>query len=289
MIKKRISIIGAGKVGSAIACILATKGYEIFGVFSKSLKSAKRLADRVKAKTISDIDSIPVDVDIVLITTPDSEIDNIVQSLTLSPRECQGKFIFHTCGSQSSDVLGGLRGNGWQVGSLHPLQAFADIETAMRILPNAYFAIDGDVSAQEVAKQMVRDIGGKSFYVPSQKRALYHAAACMASNYTVTLIHAATQLLAEVGISDNEAITALTPLMQGSFMNIQEQGTVKALTGPIVRGDVLTIAKHQEAIKDFSPQEIEIYKTLGQYAHNIAKQRNCLSKEQDRVLTDIFQ
>ena len=275
-----IGIIGAGKVGSAFGCILKSKGYEISGVVSKRAESAKILADRVNAIATTKLREGLTDAEIVLITTPDCAIADVVKEIAAMGRIGREKFIFHVCGSQSSEVLAPLKENGWTVGSMHPLQAFADVETAIGLLPGTYFAIDGDREAIVVAKQMIQAIGGQTFAVPSEQRGLYHAAACMASNYTVALVHAATQLLAKFGIKEAEGIDALMPILQGTLTNIQKQGTVKALTGPIVRGDALTVGKHREAIQSFAKAETDLYQVLGTYTNGIARQQQRLSKQQ---------
>lgn len=289
MRKYRIAVIGAGKVGSALAIALQNAGHLVMGVASRTQSAAETLAARVgAAKAGIKIKQAVRQAEVILITTPDRQIAVVVEALLKEDAIRSGQFVFHACGSQSAETLAAVRDAGAIIGSMHPLQAFSTIEGAVQSIPGTYFAIDGDAAAIAAAKQMIVDIGGQSFVIPSAQRALYHAAACMASNYTVAVIHSAVQMFKALGITETEAIAALSPIMRGTFANIVRAGTVNALTGPIVRGDVGTIEKHLAQIAELSPKESTIYAQLGIYTEKIAEERKIYTEEEGRKLYTIF-
>ena len=167
---------------------------------------------------------------------------------------------------------------------MHPLQTFSDIAAAVKSLPGTYFAVDGDEPAAEAAREMAAALGGRSFCVPPEKRALYHAAACVASNYTVALLHAAARMLAAVGMPEREALAALAPILRATLENAQALGPLQALTGPIVRGDVETVDKHLRSIDELSPEESTVYRQLGIYAQRMAQERGVYTPERQAEL-----
>lgn len=275
----KIAFIGAGKVGSAMAILLSLKGYKISYIMSRNVESAEKLAQRVKSTAATDLKKVIQDTDVIFITTPDRVIKEMAKKIAETGLKASQQYVFHVCGSKSSESLMVLKENGWVTGSMHPLQAFADIDMAVNILPQTYFALDGDEKAVALAERIVESIGGKSFFVPSQYRALYHAAACIASNYTVTLMHVATQLFEKFGIKEEAAIAALMPIMKGTLANIESKGTINALTGPIVRGDSVTIEAHLAKMRQYAPKEELVYKVLGRYTQEFVQKKEIFSKK----------
>ena len=160
------------------------------------------------------------------------------------------------------------------------MQSFADIETAKTNLPGSYFALDGDQQAMAAAQEVVSDLGGHSFFVPPKDRALYHAAACVASNYLVSLVYCAAKMYEKFGLSSNDALQALSPLIQGTLTNLQKVGLPDALTGPISRGDLPTIENHFKALSVFDNGEEELYKVLGLYTLQIALEKTSITEQQ---------
>jgi len=283
--RPKIAIIGAGKVGGAIAILLKERGYTVSGVASRSFDSALILGSRVGAPAYRSPEDAAGGADIVFITTPDREIAGVSKHISDLGAVGPGQVVAHTSGAHPSGHLEGVRERGALAVSIHPLQSFADVETAIKNLPGSYFALEGDQDALPAAQQVVADLGGRAFDINAEDKALYHAAACIASNYLVSLLHLSTGLYEKFGLSRREAFQALLPLVQGTINNIESVGPVQALTGPVARGDVSTIREHLPAMAGAGGEENRLYHMLGRYTVRIAMEKGSIDSIQaDKLL-----
>lgn len=288
MSKPSIAVIGAGKVGCALALLLRDRGYPVAAVASRSPESARKLAERTGARACSRPEDAAAMAGLVFITTPDREIPNVSEIIAERGGFKPGQVVAHTSGAHPSDELIGVREAGAYPISIHPLQSFADVATAMENLPGSYFALEGDYRAMPLAEQVVADLQGKAFNIDARDKALYHAAACIASNYLVSLMHFSTGLYNQFGLSRQEAFEALFPLIQGTINNIAKVGPVQALTGPVSRGDVPTIAGHLPALAAVGRAEEQLYRLLGQYTVGVAREKGSIDEQQAFRLNKTF-
>lgn len=284
----KIAIIGAGKVGGALSLLLSKKGYEISMVYSRTLKSANELADLVGAKACLDLLEAVKNVDLIFITTCDKAISLVCQEISLKGGFNKGQFVFHTSGAYSSSILTGVEEVGAFSLSMHPLQSFADRNGAYDILPGSYFALEGHPNALVLGEKLVNELGGKSFRIKAEDKPLYHAGACVISNYLVSLVDLATSFYEKFGLSKEEAFEALLPLMEGTIYNISKIGVDKALTGPISRGDKLTIKEHLKSLVDIDENKNLLYRQLGIYTVFLAKRRGSLNEKEAKALEELL-
>ncbi|MGB9826630.1 MAG: DUF2520 domain-containing protein, partial [Desulfofundulus sp.] len=122
----------------------------------------------------------------------------------------------------------------------------------------------------------------------AEDKPLYHAAACIASNYLVSLMHLATNLYGRFGLSQKQAFEALYPLVRGTINNIRRVGPVEALTGPVARGDVPTIAGHLPALDRVGSLESRLYRLVGLYTIQVAREKGSIDAGQARKLEEVF-
>jgi len=174
------------------------------------------------------------------------------------------------------------------VASIHPLQSFADVEGAIRNIPGSTFGITADDEIKEWAAQLVRNIGGIPFFISEIDKPLYHAAACMASNYLTTLIHTVEEIYRSLGLSRDEAIRAFWPLVKGTLNNIENKGTVSALTGPVSRGDVGTISKHLQALHDKTPNYLPFYCAMGILTADLGIEKKTISEKEGAIIKQLL-
>jgi len=276
---KRIGIIGAGVVGTAIGVVLSDKGYEITGVHDIKTESTQQLVERIGCTAYKSPHEVSRSADILFITTSDSSIENVVNTLADDGAFFAGQIIVHMSGSQSSEILDRAKLSGARVLSVHPLQSFAGTDLAIKNLPGSIFSIEGDREAYDAAVCIVETLGGEYFYIDRKAKPLYHAGACVVSNYLVTLIDFGTKFLEMTGIPKGMALKALMPLIAGTINNIGNIGIPKALTGPIARGDLSTIIKHLDCLEEMAPELMKLYSWLGFYTADIAVNKGTIDEK----------
>ena len=278
--KPTVAIIGCGTVGTAIGKLLARAGYRITGVATRSLETADRAANIIGAQRFSDRPwDLTLDANLVFITTPDDAIQSTCKAIAEHNGFEKGSVVIHCSGALSSAILSPAKACGAFVATLHPLQSFASVEQAEKLVPGSFCAVEGDDAALPIMRQLVKDLGGVFMEVSSDGKTLYHAAAVAASNYLVALIHVALELDRSAGIPPDASFWALLPLIKGTLDNIGAKGIPEALTGPIARGDVDTVAAHLQAIKARTPNLLMIYSTLGLHTVDLAKAKGTLKTE----------
>jgi predicted short-subunit dehydrogenase-like oxidoreductase (DUF2520 family) len=170
------------------------------------------------------------------------------------------------------------------------LKSFASIEEAIRSLPGTVFGITySSLKSKRMAEFLVKNLGGEVIEVEDNKKPLYHAAACVASNYLVTLINYAVLIHKKIGIKPEDSLKGLMGLVEGTVSNIKKMGTKKSLTGPIARGDIGTIKEHMTSFnKFFSGEEITLYKIMGMETSKIAFQNKWINESIIVELKKVF-
>jgi predicted short-subunit dehydrogenase-like oxidoreductase (DUF2520 family) len=276
--KPTVSIIGAGRLGTALTIALTSKGYPIRAVAARRAAHARKaislagLPSHTLALGVDQLEQLPPS-DLVLITTPDDVIAGIARTFAKLGRSARQRSTFlHTSGALSSTVLAPLAKRGFHTGSLHPLISVSDPRAGAEALSGAFYCVEGDSVATRFAKAIVRDLKGNAFTIKPESKALYHAAAVMASPHLVALFDLALQMLVSCGLKAKEAQQVLTPLLQSTVNNLKQAAPDKALTGTFARGDVATVERHLKALsgKQFA-ETLEIYKLLGLHSLALAK------------------
>jgi len=294
-----ICVIGAGRLGTTVSCMLARKekdGVRLKAVASKSLESLNR-AKRIIGSKAKDIvftlenKKAASLADCVLICTPDDIIGAACGEIFADKNQIlKNRYALHFSGSKSLSVLNQAREAGAEVASIHPLKSFASIKEAVRTLPGTVFGITYcSKESKRISEFIVKNLGGKAIEVDDEKKVLYHAAACVASNYLVTLINYAVLIHKKVGIKPEDSLEGLMGLVEGTVSNIKKMGAERSLTGPIARGDVGTIREHIENFnKFFNRENISLYKMMGRETSKIAYSNKWIDKNTERELKRIL-
>ncbi|MGP8154610.1 MAG: Rossmann-like and DUF2520 domain-containing protein [Smithella sp.] len=271
-----LAIIGTGMVGTAIGFLLKKAGYKVISIYDKSPAAMKRALPYTGGEAFLKPQDAVEKTDCVLITTPDDAILSACREIAICP-VIKGKLVFHMSGAGGLDLLTPAKKAGASVASIHPLQSFSSIDQAIQNIPGSYFGITADKESQAPAKSIVRDLRGIPLVVSPDQKPLYHAAACFASNYLVSLMNVAESIYHVIGLNEKDAKKAFLPLVYGSLKNIENSGSISSLTGPIARGDFGTIKKHIMAINENLPQYSSLYSSLGLITVKVAQQKGTLN------------
>lgn len=228
-----IAIVGRGRMGTALGAALRESGAEVRGPLGRG-----------EAVT---------DAQLVLLCVPDREI---AAASALVP---VGPIVGHVSASAPLDLL-----VPHERFSLHPLLSVVGSGAPFA---GAYCAIDASSpTALDAACSLAGRLGMQVKMVSRDQRALYHAAASVASNFLITLEGAAERLASLVGLERE----ALVPLVRASVENWARQGARAALTGPIARGDVATTARQREAVADAAPELLPLWDALAMATRELA-------------------
>ncbi|MGH7483151.1 MAG: Rossmann-like and DUF2520 domain-containing protein [Longimicrobiales bacterium] len=204
----------------------------------------------------------------VILAVPDAALATVAFELAAAGEAPRGCAALHCSGALSSEVLTPLLARGYAIGSLHPLQSIADPWGGSDRLFGSAFAVSGEPAAVGAARRLVDALGGRVLLIPPMVRPVYHAAASMASNHLIALVAASVRLLGEAGVDEEQAVSAVLPLMRGTLDNLEHLGVGAALTGPIARGDADTVRLH---LARLSPGDRALYSALGRETLRLAR------------------
>jgi predicted short-subunit dehydrogenase-like oxidoreductase (DUF2520 family) len=281
--KSEVTIIGTGRLGTTLALELAGSGYTIRSLVSRGRQSARkaaRLLDAdVQVLAAKQLYSL-IDADLFLITVPDDQIPQVARELSEINADRKKITALHTSGALSSEVLAPLREKGWNTGSIHPLMSVSAVQDGS--LEGAFWSVEGDRSTVRLGKEIVRDLGGKSFSIRTEDKPLYHAAAVMVSGNVVALFDVALEMLGECGLDRKTARAVLLPLIASTVRSLQTKSPEESLTGTFSRGDMATVKRHLAALKN--PEIKDLYRILGKRSLRLAGLDKNLERQIKKVL-----
>ena len=233
---RRLAIVGKGRVGTALARAYRDAGLEVEGPLGRGEAASA---------------------DVVLLCVPDAEIANAAAAV-------DAPFVGHTSGATPIDGLNF---------GMHPLQTVAE---NLKTEPGTVFrgcgcAIAGSSpEALELARFLAQTIGMEPFVIDDAARAAYHASASIASNFVVTLEWMAERIASAAGIEPENARRMLAPLVRQTVDNWAELGPQAALTGPVARGDEVTVARQRKAIAEAAPDLLPLFDALVEQTKAVA-------------------
>ncbi|HZY10963.1 MAG TPA: Rossmann-like and DUF2520 domain-containing protein [Bacteroidota bacterium] len=279
----RISIIGAGTVGSTLATTLYKIGYPIVSIINRTGQPAIDLAKNVKCKKVStNIEDVDDKSEIILITVSDGVIKDISKRLaSLKKLSFRKLFVAHTSGVHSCEVLESVKKKGALIAAIHPIQSFPRLDQHLFTkskLNGIYFGLDGDAEALRKAENLVRNLGGMPIVIPQGMKPLYHVLCVFASGYFMVFLNAISELFKISNLSKSWP-EVFGPLMTTTMENTVKHSATKALTGPIVRGDISTVDLHLQTLVQHAPQLIPLYTIGGIEMARIAKQAKKISQQ----------
>ena len=229
-----VAVVGGGRLGAALAGALRGSGHKVAGPLGR--------------------DERPRGYEAVLLCVPDAEIAAAAAAVRGS-----APLVGHTSGATSLDALAAAGGTAF---GLHPLQTFAGGEGPEHFR-GAGCAVAGQTpAAVEFASAMARRLGMQPFAIADADRAAYHAAASIASNFLLALQATAEEVAGGAGLERSEARELLAPLVRSTVENWAAHGPERALTGPVARGDEVTVERQREAVAQVAPGSLPLFDAL---------------------------
>ena len=272
-----ISFIGCGRVGTSLAKYFKDRDLNVIGMNDRTPQNGQESAEFVGVPFFVDRAELITGADVIFLTVSDGAISTVWNEIKSECNMAQlcGKTFVHCSGALSSAIFSSGDDNHTHIAaaSLHPAQAFCDKYESYRSLPQTVFTAEYDIPQNMPNRitELLAFLGNRYVIIDGEQKAKYHAANVMASNCMVALFSLAQQALAECGISEEVSRSLLGSLAVGNAENILHNGVVKALTGPIDRGDAATVGKHLSVLNG---ETLDIYKQLSLELVKIAKKKN---------------
>jgi predicted short-subunit dehydrogenase-like oxidoreductase (DUF2520 family) len=268
-----IGIVGAGAVGTALGVALSRAGWPIHAVASRDAGHRERFRSLVEVnRAFVDPEPLVEEVELIILAVPDDVIAPLAKGL----RMYSGQAMIHTSGAVGAEVLAPAMAAGTQIGSFHPLVAFADTERAVAALHGATVAIEADDELAAMLGSMAEAIGATPVRLASGSKSAYHAAAVLAAGGFVALLDAIAELGSVAGLDEAGALAIYGPLIEGTLGNARALGIRAALTGPITRGDLGTLDSHLATLAAHAPAVLELYVAAGRREIALAEGRGTL-------------
>jgi predicted short-subunit dehydrogenase-like oxidoreductase (DUF2520 family) len=268
--RPRITIVGAGNLGTALATCLHGAGYVIDQIVFRnsggSRRQAAALAKRVGARAV-EVARATIDSDVVWLCVPDDAIATLARSLAQNA-DWKGRVALHSSGALASDEMVALCRRGALAASVHPMMTFvagsrqSGSELSLVGVP---FAIEGDAAAARASRAIVKELGGKAYTIRRQDKVAYHAWGTFASPLLTALLATTEHVAAAAGVNRREAKRRMLPILQQTLANYAARGAAGAFSGPIVRGDVETIRRHLRVLRKV-PEAEQVYAALAKAA-----------------------
>lgn len=268
-----LAIVGAGRVGSALASALAEAGWPPHRIAGHGPAPARSLARRLGSTAAGSPVAAAQSCDAVLLAVPLGALPDLASELAGDGERWPGRTVLHTSGSAPVDALGPLRNVGAAVGRLHPLLPFTGRRADADRLRGAVFGVDGDRRAVMLARQIARTLGGRPVVLPEGAEGPYHLSAVVASNLLVALAATAAELGPGWGLSRPQALRALLPLLRATLDDLEAEDLPRALTGPVSRGEAAAIQRQLRWLGRHDDPDLEAaYRALSRVAVRLARE-----------------
>ena len=261
----RVFVLGAGRAGRGLAAALRAAGVPLAGLHG-------RRADPTAPLPITAGDLAPhlAGADVALVAVRDAQIDGAVREL-LAAHPAPALALLHASGGTEPIAYREARASGHPCGTFHPLLPLADPDDAARLFHGAWVGVDGDPRARDVSDRLAGALGARTLEIPSN-RALYHAAAVLASNFLGVLGAIAAEAMHAAGVPTGESTAATRSLLLAAADNLRTRDAADVITGPIARGDADTVRAHLAALAPH-PRLDTIYRALSRQALLLARTR----------------
>lgn len=268
---RTLNIVGAGHVGRVLGRLWAAAGdFTVQDVLTRSHDSALDAVGFIGAGRAAPAMDRMRAADVWLLAVGDDQIGAVCAQLA-GGHDLAGAIVFHCSGARSSAELAPATQGGALAASVHPIRSFADPAQVAQHFGGTFCGIEGDPGALAVLTPALASIGAQPVPIDAQAKTVYHAASVFASNYLVTVLDAALRAYQAAGVPEPVARALAQPLASESMANVFRLGAAAALSGPIARGDMQTVARQQAALAAWDGPTGELYAALVPPTQDLAR------------------
>lgn len=262
-----VGLISAGRVGTAVGAALERRGHVVAAVLARSQRSRDLADRRLPEARLTDAVGVADAAELLVLAVPDAALPEVVAELTAADSFRPGHIVVHVAGAVGAEILRPAADAGAVVVAAHPAMTFTGSEADVDRMEGCSWALTApDEVGLVVGQMLVMETGGLPVTVAESHRALYHAALAHGANHLVTLVNDAAEALAASfavqtggGVegdpdgmlgTDPRALArrTLAPLLNAALANALDSGDA-ALTGPVMRGDAVTVSRHLDALE----------------------------------------
>lgn len=271
-----VGVVGAGRVGPALAAALRLAGHRPVAASGVSDASQRRAADLLPGVPLLAPAEVLARAELVLLTVPDDTLPGLVEGLAETGAVRPGQLLVHTSGRYGTAVLEPALRAGALPLALHPAMTFTGTAVDVDRLAGCSFGVTAPEELRLAAEALVIEMGGEPEWIAEEARPLYHAALAIGANHLVTLVAQARELLQEAGVTAPGRL--LGPLLGAALDNALRSGDA-ALTGPVARGDAGTVAAHVAELRRRAPQAVPGYLAMARTTADRALAHGLLKPE----------
>lgn len=281
-----VGVIGTGRVGAVLGAALQRVDHRVVAVSAVSDDSKSRAETLLPAASIVSPPEVCAASDLVLVTVPDDQLPGLVDGLAAINAWRPGQLVAHSSGCYGISVLSSAQEAGAVPLALHPVMTFTGTSIDVDRLAGAFFGVTAPAAFLPVADALVLEMEAEPVHIAEDARPLYHAALAHASNHLVTLMASSVDLLKAAGVDEPRRL--LRPLVSAALDNALRLGD-QALTGPAMRGDAETVARHIDEIGNVSPQSADLYVALARITTRRAVDSGLLEEAKGDVVLDAIE
>ncbi|TVL92132.1 Rossmann-like and DUF2520 domain-containing protein [Streptomyces sp. SAJ15] len=271
-----VGVVGAGRVGPALAAALRMAGHRPVAASGVSDASVRRAAALLPEVPLVEPAEVLARAELVLLTVPDDALPGLVSGLAETGAVRPGQLIVHASGRYGTAVLDPARRAGALPLALHPAMTFTGSPVDVQRLAGCPFGVTAPEELRLAAEALVIEMGGEPEWIEEEARPLYHAALTVGANHLVTLVAQSMELLRTAGVEAPGRM--LGPLLGAALDNALRSGDA-ALTGPVARGDAGTVAAHVAELRAHAPQSVAAYLAMARATADRALANGLLKPE----------
>jgi predicted short-subunit dehydrogenase-like oxidoreductase (DUF2520 family) len=281
----RVGVVGAGRVGSVLGAALRAAGHHVGAGAAGSDASRRRAAELLPGIPVRAVPDVVSAADLVVLAVPDDALGDLVAGLTATRAWRPGQIAAHTSGLHGLDVFAPALDVPVTPLALHPAMTFTGSSGDLERVAECCFGITAPPQLRPIAEALVLEIGAEPVWVDGGDRPDYHLALAHGANHLTTLVAQSLEVLSDIGVEHPDRL--LGPLVRAALDNTLRMRDA-ALTGPVARGDVGTVAMHAARSAAHSPDLRPTYLALARATAQRAERSGRLRADRARPILDFL-